>query len=144
MTSTGSNILSFSTTNGLSNLELTELITDDLRANNFNSSRVAADFVQILRIETDDILVDTEIELANNAHIILKKGTEDEVILNDNVLINLDGMRSNIQQQLDIQSENISDNSGNIVVNVNNIASNLVKINNNTGNINSNELNILA
>ena len=86
MTSTGSNILSFLTTNGLSNLELTELITDDLRANNFNSSRVAADFVQIQRIETDDILIDTEIELANNGHIILKKDTEDEVILNGNVL----------------------------------------------------------
>ena len=44
MTSTGSNILAFSTTNGLSNLELTDLKTDVLTVANFNADQLTGDF----------------------------------------------------------------------------------------------------
>ena len=142
MTSTGSNTLQFATTNGLSNLSLTELTTDDLIVTNFDATNMNADFFNIRRIEVDELLVDSEIELADNAHIVLKKGTINEVILSDNDLLFLDHMTSNIQDQIDDNVTDIATNVTNIATNVNNIATNVTNIATNVTNIATNATNI--
>jgi len=129
MTSTGSNILAFATTNGLSNLELTDLKTDVLTVGNFNADTMSSDFLRINNIEVDNLQIDIALNLTDNTYIILKKGTINEVILTENELVYLDGMSSNIQDQLDLESANIDVNSSNIIVNSNNISSNLTQIN---------------
>ena len=122
MTSTGSNILAFATTNGLSNLELTDLKTDVLTVGNFDATNMSSDFLRINNIEVDNLQIDIALNLTDNTYIILKKGTINEVILSENELVYLDGMTSNIQDQLDLESANID-------VNSNNISSNLTQIN---------------
>jgi len=129
MTSTGSNILAFATTNGLSNLELTDLKTDVLTVGNFNADAMTSDFLRINNIEVNNLQIDIELNLTDNTYIILKKDTINQVILSENELVYLDGMTSNIQEQLDLDSANIDVNSGNIIVNSNNISSNLIQIN---------------
>ena len=87
MTSTGSNILAFATSNGLSKLELTDLKTDILTVKNFNADGMTGDFLKINNIEANNIQIDIELNLTDNTYIILKKDTINQVILTEDELV---------------------------------------------------------
>ena len=103
MSSSGTNQLTQPTINGLSNLELTDLTTDNLNANNIDG-----DFFSILKIEADDVQVDNELELTNSGFITIGKNTGSEITITDTQVGYLDGVTSNIQTQINSTSTDTS------------------------------------
>jgi microcystin-dependent protein len=95
MSSSGTNQLTQPTINGLSNLELTELTTDTLNADNIDG-----EFFSIQTIEANDVQVDNELELTNNGFITIGKNTGSEITITDTEVGYLDGVTSNIQTQI--------------------------------------------
>jgi microcystin-dependent protein len=103
MSSSGTNQLTQPTINGLSNLELTELTTDNLNANNIDG-----DFFSIQKIEADDVQVDNELELTDNGFITIGKNTPQEITITDIQVGYLDGVTSNIQTQINNSTGDLS------------------------------------
>ena len=95
MSSTGINTLTSGTINGLTSLDLTDLTTNTLNADNIDG-----DFFSIETIEANDVQVDNELELTNNGFITIGKGTAQEITITDTQVGFLDGITSNIQTQL--------------------------------------------
>ena len=103
MSSSGTNQLTQPTINGLSNLELTDLTTDNLNANNIDG-----DFFSIETIEANDVQVDNELELTNSGFITIGKNTGSEITITDTEVGYLDGVTSNIQTQINNTSTDTS------------------------------------
>jgi microcystin-dependent protein len=103
MSSSGTNQLTQPTINGLSNLELTDLTTDNLNANSIDG-----DFFSILKIEADSVQVDNELELTNSGFITIGKNTGSEITITDTQVGYLDGVTSNIQSQINSSSTDTS------------------------------------
>lgn len=95
MSSTGINTLTSGTINGLTSLDLTDLTTDTLNADNIDGN-----FFSIETIEANDVQVDNELELTNNGFITIGKGTGSEITITDTQVGFLDGITSNIQTQI--------------------------------------------
>jgi len=95
MSSTGINTLTSGTINGLTSLDLTDLTTDVLNADNIDGN-----FFSIETIEANNVQVDNELELTNNGFITIGKGTPQEITITDTQVGYLDGITSNIQTQI--------------------------------------------
>ncbi len=95
MSSTGINTLTSGTINGLTSLDLTDLTTDTLNADNIDG-----EFFSIDTIEATDVQVDNELELTNNGFITIGKGSGSEITITDTQVGFLDGITSNIQTQI--------------------------------------------
>ena len=95
MSSTGINTLTSGTINGLTSLDLTDLTTDTLNADNIDG-----EFFSIETIEANDVQVDNELELTNNGFITIGKGSGSEITITDTQVGFLDGVTSNIQTQI--------------------------------------------
>ena len=95
MSSTGINTLTSGTINGLTSLDLTDLTTNTLNADNIDG-----DFFSIQTIEANDVQVDNELELTNNGFITIGKNTAQEITITDTQIGFLDGITSNIQTQI--------------------------------------------
>jgi microcystin-dependent protein len=103
MSSTGINTLTSGTINGLTSLDLTDLTTNTLNADNIDG-----DFFSIETIEANDIQVDNELELTNNGFITIGKGSGSEITITDTQIGYLDGITSNIQTQINTSSTDTS------------------------------------
>ena len=103
MSSTGINTLTSGTINGLTSLDLTDLTTNTLNADNIDG-----DFFSIETIEANDVQVDNELELTNNGFITIGKGTGSEITITDTQVGFLDGITSNIQTQINNTSGDTS------------------------------------
>ena len=103
MSSTGINTLTSGTINGLTSLDLTDLTTDTLNADNIDG-----EFFSIQTIEANDVQVDNELELTNNGFITIGKGTAQEITITDTQVGFLDGITSNIQTQINNTSGDTS------------------------------------
>ena len=98
--STSINYLTSGTINGLSSLELTDLITDDLVTENLQSNNINGDFFSIDTIEARDVQVDNELDLTETGFITIAKGTGNEINISDSEIGYLDGLTSNLQTQI--------------------------------------------
>jgi hypothetical protein len=78
MSSTGINTLTSGTINGLTSLDLTDLTTNTLNADNIDG-----EFFSIQTIEANDVQVDNELELTNNGFITIGKNTAQEITITD-------------------------------------------------------------
>ena len=130
------------TLNGLTSLSLDELTTDDLTASNLVSNNIDGNYFSIDTIEALDIQVDQELELTESGYITIGKGLPGEITITDTEVGYLDGVTSNIQDQIDSIDNDTTDlearitvNEGDISTNTANIATNMVDISTNTANI---------
>jgi hypothetical protein len=96
MTTIGTSSLYSGTINGLNSLDLDTLNVSDLDVNNIDG-----DFFSINTIECNDLQVDNEIDLTANGFITIGKNTPSQITITDTELGYLDGVSSNIQNQLD-------------------------------------------
>ena len=122
MTTIGTSSLYSGTINGLSSLDLDTLNVTNLDANDING-----DFFSINTIECNDLQVDNELDLTANGVIKIGKNTPSEITITDTQLGYLDGVSSNIQNQLQTLQTNtqhitsavydtyISDSTANII-----------------------------
>jgi microcystin-dependent protein/outer membrane murein-binding lipoprotein Lpp len=95
MTTIGTSSLYSGTINGLNSLDLDTLNVNDLDVNNIDG-----DFFSINTIECNDLQVDNELDLTSNGFIKIGKNTPTEITITDTELGYLDGVSSNIQNQL--------------------------------------------
>ena len=94
MSSTGINILTTGTINGLNSLALDELTT-----NTFTSGTISGDLFYIDRVEAKEVIVDTRLTLTDTG--VISVGNK---IITDIELTYLDGVTSNIQAQINAVS----------------------------------------
>ena len=117
--STGIQTLSSATINGLTSLSLSSLSTDTLSSNEISGTNF---FIDI--IETNDIQIDNEMELTTNGFIVIGKNSPGQIIITDTEVGYLDGLASNIQEQIDAFDVDISGLQTSITNNTTNITAN--------------------
>ncbi len=103
MTTIGTSSLYSGTINGLNSLDLDTLNVTDLDVNNIDG-----EFFSINTIECNDLQVDNELDLTANGFIKIGKNTPTEITITDTELGYLDGISSNIQDQLDTLSTDLN------------------------------------
>jgi len=103
MTTIGTSSLYSGTINGLNSLDLDTLNVTDLDVNNIDG-----EFFSINTIECNDLQVDNELDLTANGFIKIGKNTATEITITDTELGYLDGISSNIQDQLDTLSTDLN------------------------------------
>ena len=130
------------TLNGLTSLNLDELTTDDLTASNLVSNNIDGNYFSIDTIEALDIQVDQELELTESGYITIGKGLPGEITITDTEVGYLDGVTSNIQDQIDSIDNDTTDLEARITVNEGDISTNTANIATNTADISTNTANI--
>ena len=140
--STGIDTLTYPTINGLKSLNLDELNSILITSEDIVSNNIDGKYFSIDLIEANNVQVDSELNLTNSGFIIVGKGSASEVIITDNEIKYLEGMNSNIQNQINVIDDNIyndeitiNDNTNRISVNENNIISNTNRITTNENDI---------
>ena len=98
----GLTTLTYATTTGLKSLNL-----DELTADNLNANAIDGDFFSINTIKANDVQVDNELELTQNGFITIGKGLPGEITVTDTEVGHLDGVTSNIQNQIDSIDSNV-------------------------------------
>ena len=104
--------LNYPTMTGLKSLELNELTTIDLTTIDFKANTIDGDVIYYNRIEGNEIIVDTRLTLTNTG--VISVG---EKFISDIELTYLDGVTSNIQEQIN----NISDQEYNFQYQITNL-----------------------
>ena len=95
MSTNNINTLNSPSMNGLGSLSLDELTTDRLKSDNIDG-----EYFTIETMEAYNVVVDNKLELSSTGFIIVGRDTVGEVIITDDQLRYLDGMDSNIQNNL--------------------------------------------
>jgi len=95
MTTIATSSLYSGTINGLNSLDL-----DTLQVTDINTTNIDGNYFSINTIEANDIQVDNELELTLNGFITIGKNTAEQVIITDTQIGYLDGVTSNIQNQI--------------------------------------------
>lgn len=105
----GYNSLSTPSINGLQSIKADDITTVTLTSDNITLSN----------LEVNDILIDTDLTMQSGANIVAN-----EASISDVELSYLDGVSSNIQNQIDTNTSNITNNTSNISTNTSNITTN--------------------
>ena len=130
----GYNKINTTSINGLTSLDVDEITSTNIDGNYFS----------INTIEASDIQVDQELELTENGFITIAKGLPSEITITDTQVGYLDGVSSNIQNQIDTINTDTSGLDARITTNETDIATNTTNISTNTTDIATNTTNILT
>ena len=87
--------------NGLGSLFLDEMTSTDLKSENFTCNNMVGNMFNIETIEAYTITVGDALQLSSTGYIIVGANTPSEVIITDDELKFLSNMTSNIQDQID-------------------------------------------
>ena len=104
MTTIATSTLYAGTINGLNSLDL-----DTLQVTDLNTTNIDGNYFSINTIEVNDIQVDNELELTLNGFITIGKNTPEEITITDTQIGYLDGVTSNIQNQINSISIDTTD-----------------------------------